>query len=188
MSASPAAIPVLELGKLIDKLSDQVKLAAAEQQALDALYSENSRVVRDALLYDNNGRNIDSLTLRILALVAYRQLCANRLVMTVGDIAGAIAGDSVQGILEARRVISNLLFRRCLHLTDNCYNVQLHHNLLAFLGGHQPDAPIPSQYALDRAWARAEQRAKPKNAKSGQIPTARELAARIATEVVGWLV
>ena len=49
MSASAAGIAVLELGKLLDKLSDQAKLAAAEQQALDALYSENSRVVRDEI-------------------------------------------------------------------------------------------------------------------------------------------
>ena len=46
MSASAAAIAVLELGKLLDKLSDQAKLAAAEQQALDALYSENSQIGR----------------------------------------------------------------------------------------------------------------------------------------------
>ena len=186
MSASPAAIPVLELGKLIDKLSDQAKLAAAEQLALDALYSENSRVIRDALQYDNNGRNIESLPLRILALIAYQQLCSNRLVMGVSDVACTIAGDNVQSILEARQAIGNLLFHRQLHIADNCGNVRLSENLLPFFGGGKPDAPvIPTQQALDRAWARAEEKSKAKKAKPGQIPTARELAARIATEVVG---
>lgn len=186
MAAQPSAVALLELGKLLDKPSEPAKRAAAEQQAVDALYNDDTRALRDALRYDNNGRNIEPMDLRILALLAYRQLCTSRVVNAVGDVACAVAGDSPAEILEARQAIGNLLFRRQLHLADNCGNVQLNHNLLAHLGGHRSDAPVATtQQALDRAWAQAEERTKSKKEKPGRIPTARELAVRIGTEVVG---
>jgi hypothetical protein len=194
MPASPTAIALLEFGRLIyeaeRRRSDQdpSRRQQAEEQLLDMLRRDRSAWRKTDLHVDTASSN-GSITLRVVAYVAYQQLCSTRLGAAVCDVVKAVAGDEPSAVLETRQTISRLLIEKQLELRNN-HSVELGKPILGFLAGGKDAPPLSlTEWDLQKAWIRADLEAKRRRAResiqSANMPTAKTLAQMIAKEVVG---
>ena len=99
-SATPpvsAAVAILEFGRLLfeegQRRSTDRKpslLQEAEEQLNTRLSTDKNTLLKPALNF-HVSKPIDPLTLRVLAVVAYQQLCASKFAGAISDVARAVA-------------------------------------------------------------------------------------------------
>ena len=192
MPPSPIAVAILEFGRLLHAEErrhhsdrDVARLQRAEQQFLEIVLQARSPTLRAALDY-NISKPIEPLVLRTLAYVAFINLCSTRYALSLAEVVKAVTGDDPASVLEARQTVSKLLINR--HLTlKGCDSVELGKPLLDYLAGGRRLALTESD--LQAEWRRAEAEAARRRANTPpsfkNFPTARQLAAKINTHVVG---
>lgn len=188
MSPSPSAIALLELGRLMHERRGRaaVNPAALEQAELQACATLERDKSAQPLFAPN--KVVDPVAVRIAAFVAYSNLCTGRGIAAFGDTVRVTAGDSAAGIIEARQTVARLLLGGALafrHGAAEC--LEPGSPLLRYLAGGENALPlVPTEY-----WLREERRkvevaaAKKQMTKPSALPTAKQLAKRIAKEVVG---
>jgi ATP-dependent Clp protease ATP-binding subunit ClpX len=166
---------------------DDSEITKAEEELIAALHAESPTALRSILNFNDNGQNIDPITLRVVCMVSYTALCTTRLGTTISEVACGIAGDDAARVLEARATISRLLIRRQLELRDehgDCI-VPARRILDFFAGGAQEPPLSPTEADLRRAWYRSEQAASRRKAKEEVPLMAKALVQRISERVVG---
>src|SRR4051812_49104947 len=109
-----AAIAILEFGRVIhteDKCSptsrDPERRTQAQERLVSELVGTKSASLKAILNYGPT-KPIDRVALRLVSLVAYQQLCTNKMVLGISDVVLAVAGDAPAAVLEARQVLSQL--------------------------------------------------------------------------------
>jgi ATP-dependent Clp protease ATP-binding subunit ClpX len=193
---SPAAIAILHFGKLIHAEatlkpgeSDPRRVETAEARLIEELTADRSNtLLKPALIY-HVGKPIEPIVLRILALVAYLQLATNY-ATAISDVAVAVAGDDEPAkVIEARQAVTRLLYCKRLLLRNNSDDqLELGQAVLTLMtgGGNAMPATI-NACDLYRQWRKFDADAAKRRAKEQVIavPSAKELAARIAQHVIG---
>ena len=194
-NSQPAPVALLEFGRLLHNggqrpVADRnpTRLQQVEDQLINRLSTEKNSLLKPALNF-NAGKPIDALGLRVLAVVAFHQLCTQRLVVTVSNVVQTVAGYDPAQVLEARRIVSQLLIAKQLILKpymDGCLG--LGEVMLNFLAGGKEATPITlTEFELDQRWRKAEALAAKRQAKASfeKLPSAKQLAAMIAKDVIG---
>jgi ATP-dependent Clp protease ATP-binding subunit ClpA len=191
----PSPVALLEFGRVLQTESQRsaagrnpTQLQEIEDQLIQRLSTEKNSLLKPALNF-NAAKPIDPSALRVLAVVAYRQLCKNRLVVTVGDVVQAVAGDDPAKVLETRRTVSQLLIAKQLVLqSDASACLALGEGILNFLAGGKEATPLMlTESQLAQRWRKAEELAAKSRAKVvvDNLPSPKQLAARISKHVVG---
>ncbi len=195
MPASPTAIAILNFGRLLHEEErrhhtdrDSAKLRQTEEQLIERMQHDRSPSLRQILNF-NVDRPIEPLVLRVLAYTSYINLCTTRLGIGVGEIVNAVAGEEPAAALETRQVVSRLLIARQLTLKSGG-TVELGQPLLTFLAGGKDSPPLVlTEWTLHAALRNARVQAERKKARDPvaitALPTAKQLATRIAADVIG---
>ncbi len=191
--ASTIAVQFLNLGKLLWERSSKgrpriepAKVEAAETELIAAVHASRSATLREVLSFNRQGKNIDPALLRALCFVSFTTLCAGRRPPTVADVACAVSGDSPESILDARQALAKLCLRN--HIAFEQYGgLELGKQMLTFMAGGPGAAPLVVTESDVRA---ARQKAEMDDAKRkakdiSTLPSAKELAERIAKDVIG---
>ena len=196
-AAPPAtsAVAILEFGQLLHR-EDQRRPAdrnpasvqEAEERLVSQLSIDKNTLVKPALGFNANKR-LNPVAVRVLAVVAFQQLCANKSGFAISDVARAVAGGNPATVIEARQTISELLLSKRLVLRENSGDrVELGAAMLEFLAGGKEAPPLViTECELWRRWEKTKAlEAKRKASDSFQnLPTAKQLAAKLAEQVVG---
>jgi ATP-dependent Clp protease ATP-binding subunit ClpX len=195
MPASPTAIALLEFGKLIYEDErrhrsdrDRSRIMEPEEQLLELLRRNRATLRKTGLSIDTRTPQ-DSTVLRVVAYVSYQQLCSTKLGAAVCDVVRALAGEDPSAVLETRQTISRLLIAKQLVL-KNGHSVELGQPMLEFLAGGKNAPPLSlTEWDLQHRWHIADAEAKRRKMREPiafeNMPTAKQLAERIAKDVVG---
>jgi ATP-dependent Clp protease ATP-binding subunit ClpX len=192
MPTPPTAVAILQFGKLIhdeDRRHVTDRNAAAirqsEEQLIDCLQHDRSPALKRIFGF-NVGSPVDPLVLGVVAYVAYANLCTTRLGIAVSEVVKAVAGEEPAMVLEARQAVSKLLIGRQLALGSG-NALELGRPILDFMAGGKHRPPLVfTEWSLQAAQYRAEVAKNRKEKVSiEKLPSAKELAARIAADVVG---
>jgi len=194
--ASPAAIAILHFGKLIHAEatqkpgeSDPRRVETAEERLIEQLSADRSNTLLKPALNFHATKPLEPLALRVLSLVAFVQLCTNQLA-SISQVAIAVADDEPARILEARQWITRLLFAKRLLLGVNSDEaLELGQQMMTLMtGAGGNDMPVVvNACELHRRWRQFDSDAAKRKAKESvvAVPTAKQLAARIAQHVIG---
>jgi len=160
----------------------------AQDDLMQALYDCNLRGLQTALDYNNKGRNIDELLLRVVAVVSYQVLAWSKSVEVKGVTQAATLGRDLCQQLRIRQVIFRLCVRRILVLDEyrGHESITLGQPLLDFFRG--PDEPlILTQDAIRKVWSQQEATEKRRQAglKEGQLPSAKWIYEQLSRFVTG---
>ena len=169
---------------------DPTRIAEAEAQLIEQLSNEKGSTLKSALNVTVSNP-VDPIMLRILAIVAYAQLCTDNSAVAVSTTANSVAGDDPAAVLAARKTISHLLLtKRLLMRPDSNGCVELGRELIDFLSGGKSEPPILlSEYELHQRWKKIDSQAAKRRAAEmpdlSVLPSAKQIAERIQQTVVG---
>jgi hypothetical protein len=190
-----AAIAILEFGRLIQE-EDQRRIAArkpsqlqeAEEQLIARLSTDKNTLLKPVLNF-NVSKPIEPITLRVLAVVAYLQLCTAKFGGAISDVARVVADGIPATIIEARQTISKLLIAKQLQFRENSTDhIELGAAMMDLLAGGKEAPPLTiTEKELWRRWRKAEALEAKRKAKAGieNLPTAKQLATKLAESVIG---
>ncbi|MCG3147933.1 MAG: ATP-dependent Clp protease ATP-binding subunit ClpX [Verrucomicrobiae bacterium] len=191
---SAAATAILEFGKLIHTEAsrpvaehDPKRILTAERRLIEQLSVDDNPLLKPALLF-HVSRPIEPLVVRVLALVAYLQLCTNFRV-AITDVAIAATEDDTARIITARQVITSLLYTKRLQLAVNTDDqLELGQAMSSLLAGGSTKLPvIVNACELHRQWRRNEAEAAKRKLQESkpELPTARAIYESLSRFVIG---
>jgi ATP-dependent Clp protease ATP-binding subunit ClpX len=190
-----AAVAILEFGRLLFE-EDQRQHAArkpaqlqeAEERLIARLSTDKNSLLKPALNF-NISKPIDRITLRALAVVAYQQLCGTKFAGAISDVGRVVAGGNPATVIEARQTISRLLITKQLQFRENSTDrIELGAAMLDLLAGGKEAAPITiTERELWRRWRKADAEVAKRKAKASfeNLPSAKQLAAKLSETVIG---
>jgi hypothetical protein len=146
---------------------------------LTRLSTDKNNLLKPALNF-NAGKPIDPLPLRVLAVVAYLELCTDWQMVAIGYVVKVVTSGEPAQTIEARQAVSRLLIAKQLVVrehTSNC--VELGQPMLDLLSGGKEATPLEiTESDLWRRWRKAK-------ASFESLPTAKQLAAKLSESVIG---
>jgi ATP-dependent Clp protease ATP-binding subunit ClpX len=190
-----AAAVILDYGRLLHE-EDQRRntdrnpahLQEVEEQLIARLSTEKNTLLKSALNF-HISNPIDPLTLRVLAVVAYLELCTDWQSVPIGYVAKAVACGEPAEMIEARRTITQLLIAKQLVLRDNTGNcIELGQPMLDLLAGGKQATPLEiTERELWRRWNKEKAAEAKRKARASfeNLPTAKQIAAKLAESVIG---
>jgi hypothetical protein len=191
---SAAAISILEFGRLLHYEASQEpsqrelrRVEVAEERLIERLSHDSNTLLKPALQF-HVSKPIEPLTLRVLSLVAFLQLCLGNKV-AIGQVAAAVGGFEPARVIEARLTISQLLIAKRLVLApeEDDY-LELGTPMLTLISGGGANPPLVlAPGDLYRRWLQSASDTAKRKAKESVVaaPTAKELAAKISEHVIG---
>jgi ATP-dependent Clp protease ATP-binding subunit ClpX len=184
---------MLAFGRLLDeatgngrRMTDVVlaEIKRTEAELLEFLCTTRSRSLQAVLDYNNNGKPLDELVLRLVCVVAYGQISGSGRT-DVRAIAQAVGFDDDLQPVRARQLIFRLCVRHAFVVQDNYYGreqVILGKPLLDILRGPAKEPVFISRDAVSRAQADLEAA---KRKRPTTILTARQIFDELSEYVAG---
>jgi ATP-dependent Clp protease ATP-binding subunit ClpX len=186
--APPSSVAILDFGRLLHHRANPAELKGIEMKLIEQLGADRNSLLKPALDF-HSSRPIDSIALRVLALVAYEQLAAAKFAVGIRDVVQVIAAGDPSGILTVRQTISKLLLSKRLLLVQNSTDrIELGATMMDLLTGGSGAPPLAiTECELQRRWSKAESLEAKRKAKESFdcLPTAKELAVKLSESVIG---
>lgn len=193
LDTKPTAVLLLEFGRLLyvedqrcASECDSDRIGQAEGELIRQVNADKRNSLKSALNMDVS-KPADPSVIRLLAAVAYTQLCSNQYATQIGNVVRIVTRDEPSEVIKARKLISQLLITRKLLLRPNTSDqIDLGSGLLEFLAGGKNEPPLViSEFDLQNRWYRAEVNATRRSVKAPATVRPKQLAAKIAESVIG---
>jgi ATP-dependent Clp protease ATP-binding subunit ClpX len=171
--------------RLIDVVLAEIK--RTEEELVGLLSFCKSKQLQAVLDFNNNGKPLDELALRIVCCVSHGQICGSGRT-DVRTVVQAVAfGDDLQPV-RARQLIFHLCVRRIFAVQDNYYGreqITLGNPLLDLLRGSAAEPVFITREAVHQAQIDLEAAARKRRGNKYGVLTARQIYGELGKHVAG---